>query len=163
MPRHRVLTEEEKAKKREQYANKRDELRAYYAANKEAIQARRRDNREVKRLEQFKAQLYEAQKSTKSLEVKQFITLVITNPALYNITKDTVHFLQSIAAEFPYTNGSTAAVHDALESLRTEAETAAAEKGRFINELVYEDEEIEEEDRDVEDIFRSHKELNIRL
>lgn len=162
MPRRRELTEEEKAKKRDQYAAKREELRAYYAANKEVIQARRRDNREVKRLEEFKAQLYEAQKSTKSLEIKQFIALVIMNPALYNITKDTVQFLQSLAAEFPYTNGSTAAVHDALDSLRTDAETAAMERGRFINELVYESEE-EEESRDIHDLFHSYKELNIRL
>lgn len=130
------LTEEQKAKRREKYLANRERLAKQYADDRTAILQRAKDNRTVRQLERIKDQLLEIQKSTINLEIKQFINLILTSPALFNIGKHTIDFLKVMASDFPYPNGSSHAVLSALDMLRREAE----EDEQPSNELVYDDE-----------------------
>jgi hypothetical protein len=162
----RILSEETKAKKRARYAANREAVRAEYAANKDIIRSRRRDNKETRRLEEGRIELFDIQKSTKSLEIKQFINLIVGSPELYNITKESLTLLRTIANDFPYTNGSTEGVHSALDVLRVEAEALALTRGRFLNEIIYDNDITTDErgdkqqahimEREIGDLFRSN-------
>lgn len=83
---------------------------------------RRQDNNYTKKLENYRRQLLEVKKTTKNLEIKQFINLILTDAALFNINKHVFDFLQYIANQYPYNNGTTPAVLDTLARLAAEAE-----------------------------------------
>ncbi len=114
------LSEAQKEKRRAQYEKKREELKEFYKANREMMLARVKENTNVRRLEAYKRQLIEIRNSTNNLEIKQFINLIVGNPALFNANKHVMDFLREVAGDFPYNNGASFAVHSAYDMLREE-------------------------------------------
>lgn len=128
-------TDEELQKRRARYLAKRELIAANYKANRELILTRQKENKMVRRLEEMKGKLLEVKKTTNNLEVKQFINLIVGNPALFNIDKHVFNFIETVAKDFPYNNGSSFAVLESYDTLRIDALNASPSESESEPEL----------------------------